>query len=420
MARYQQLWAARRAVMLTALVTALAATASLGSFVNSALAASPGPAPARHASARTAPAGAVSAGSTAAHPVRARWAPEVWASSGTAAPVLTPTFPVSRHDYRAAGWLRGCRPAGICGHAAALAGLRGVLVGIYRQSSRRYWNGSSFSSRSLVLLTATGTASWHYPFTPPHKGWYTVLVRAAGRRGARLTRLTTVSFGYRVARPAAPVIVAHPPKYTRATSAEFGFISDLRQAARFSCTLDGRPAVPCDGHRRHRGGLLTGGKRYNFLPPGRHCFGVRTVSRAGIAGPAARYCWFIVPAQHSSFLVGGDLTAPLFPGTSEPLDLTFTNPGSVPLYLASGAVSARNISIASSVPGCASSNFAVAQGLTGTVTVPARQLTPVSLAELKIPQADWPVITMIDTSTNQDACEAARLTLIYTGIEAAG
>jgi hypothetical protein len=62
----------------------------------------------------------------------------------------------------------------------------------------------------------------------------------------------------------------------------------------------------------------------------------------------------------------------------------------------------------------------VLRGLTASVTIPADQTTPVSLSTLGVPQADWPVIEMIDTDSNQDACEGARLTLTYSGIGATG
>ena len=46
--------------------------------------------------------------------------------------------------------------------------------------------------------------------------------------------------------------------------------------------------------------------------------------------------------------------------------------------------------------------------------------TAESLHDLGVPQADWPVITMLNTNTNQDACQGATLTLTYSGIEATG
>ena len=38
-----------------------------------------------------------------------------------------------------------------------------------------------------------------------------------------------------------------------------------------------------------------------------------------------------------------------------------------------------------------------------------------SLSQLGVSTANWPVITMIDTHTNQNACQGAPLTLTYTG-----
>jgi hypothetical protein len=151
--------------------------------------------------------------------------------------------------------------------------------------------------------------------------------------------------------------------------------------------------------------------------PGRPpCFGVDAIGRTGRMGPVTE-CWR-TGAAAQSFAVGGSLTMPLYPGTSQGLDLTFTNPGSAPITIPRGGVPARDITITSRARGCASSNFAVAQGLTSAVTIRARQFTPVSLAALRVPPGDWPVIEMIETGTNQDACRDAKLTLTYAGIEA--
>jgi hypothetical protein len=183
---------------------------------------------------------------------------------------------------------------------------------------------------------------------------------------------------------------------------------------------------------RHPGPVITGSARGSAAPmitpgapgayagpsPGRPpCFPGYGAGRAGRAGPSARSCRTIGAAA-PRFAIGGNLTTPLYPGTSQRLNLTFTNPGSWPITIPSGGVSARDITITSRAPGCASSNFAVTQGLASAVTIPARQLTPASLSALRVPQDDWPVVEMIETNTNQDACQGARLTLTYAGIEA--
>ncbi|HTX28906.1 MAG TPA: hypothetical protein VME19_18040 [Streptosporangiaceae bacterium] len=147
------------------------------------------------------------------------------------------------------------------------------------------------------------------------------------------------------------------------------------------------------------------------------CIPSYATGRAWPPGPVTRPCLAIPPVV-PHFTVGGNLATPLYPGTSQRLDLTFTNPGLWPITIPAGGISARNITITSRAPGCASSNFAVTQGLARTVTIRARQLTLVSLSALSVPQDDWPVIEMIETNANQDACQGAKLTLTYSGIEA--
>jgi hypothetical protein len=108
--------------------------------------------------------------------------------------------------------------------------------------------------------------------------------------------------------------------------------------------------------------------------------------------------------------VSGNLAALLYPGTSQVLDLVFTNPNSSPVTVAANGV---DIVISTNSGGCpASPNFSVDRGLTTGVTIPADSTR--SLAQLGVPAADWPVIGMIDTHTNQDACEGATLTLNYS------
>jgi len=241
----------------------------------------------------------------------------------TTAPTITVTFPANGGSYNGSSWSSGCASgAGICGTASDPSGVSRVAVGIYQTSSKKYWNGSSFSSSSLVLITASGTTAWHYGFTPPLAGGYTVYVGATDNLG--------------------------------------------------NTTSNGK--------------LVTAGFTYS--------------------------------TTNQNFSVTGSLTSPLYPGTSQPLNLTFTNPNSSSITIPSGGISASNIMVTSTVPGCASSNFKVAQGLTVAITIPANQLTPTSLSTLGVPRADWPVIEMIETNTNQDACEGAKLTLTYSGIEA--
>jgi hypothetical protein len=336
-------------------------------------------------------------------------------------PRVSISFPASFGAYNAAGWAAGCTPAGICGSAASDSSpVTSVAVGIYQASSGRYWDGSAFSARALVFNTAIGTNSWDYPFTPPSDGDYTVYAQAYSRFGP--SQWAVVSFSYDTVPPNTPDIVGYPANPTTSTSASFVFTDNSGPDISFSCYLDSAAAAPCNGGTWHESNWVVAGRQdYTGLAPGKHCFYVYATDRAGNASPPASYCWTItITVTSSPFGVGGNLTSPLYPGTSEPLNLTFTNPNSSAITIASGGVGGGNISISSNAAGCGPANFEVLRGLTASVTIPADQTAPMSLSALGVPQADWPVIEMIDTDSNQDACEGARLTLTYSGIGATG
>jgi hypothetical protein len=334
-------------------------------------------------------------------------------------PTITLTFPADHDAYNAARWSTSCPRAGICGFTADPDGVKSVAVSIYQESSRRYWTGSSFSSYSRVFNTATGTTRWTYGFRPPRDGWYRLAVQATDDRGN--TSFRVADFRYDTAPPPAPRITREPSNPSEDTNPEFQFVDREWPHVTFWCSLDSGRVQPCTGDTDHDHDRrsVEGELQLKNVSPGPHCFSVYATDEAGNNSSRTRYCW-TVRGRSSSFTVGGSLTSPLYPGTSEPLDLTFTNPSSSPITIAAGGVGSRNIAITTSQAGCAGSNFEVSQGLAASVTIPARQTTPVSLSSLSIPQADWPVITMINTNGNQDACEGAPLTLTYSGIEASG
>jgi hypothetical protein len=226
--------------------------------------------------------------------------------------------------------------------------------------------------------------------------------------------------------PAAPVIASGPVNPSTNISPEFRFTDTSWPGVRFTCRLDSGRPLACTRETGHdHDPTVEGEWQFENLAQGPHCFYVyatdyiRATDRAGHAGPTTRFCWTIGTVWRD-FTVGGNLTSPLYPGTSQRLDLTFTNPGSSPITIPDGGIPASDITITSSAPGCASSNFAVTQGLASAVTIPAGRLMATSLSALGVPRADWPVVEMIETNTNQDACQGARLTLTYSGIGATG
>jgi adhesin/invasin len=126
---------------------------------------------------------------------------------------------------------------------------------------------------------------------------------------------------------------------------------------------------------------------------------------AGVSSPAV-----FSLINSANFTISGSAPA-LYPGTSQQLNLTFTNPNPSPITIAAGAVT---IAVSTTQPGCSASvNFAVTQGLTASVTVPASSTE--SLSALDVAQDNWPVVSMVETHANQDACEGAPLTFTYSG-----
>jgi len=101
----------------------------------------------------------------------------------TAPPTVNMSFPRNLGYYNSTSWAAGCSPAGICGTASDPSGVASIAVGMLQWSSGEYWNGSSFSSRSMVFNTASGTTSWHYPLGLPPGGIYTVFVKATDSLG---------------------------------------------------------------------------------------------------------------------------------------------------------------------------------------------------------------------------------------------
>lgn len=116
-------------------------------------------------------------------------------------------------------------------------------------------------------------------------------------------------------------------------------------------------------------------------------------------------------AGSPQFTLSGGITPAFSPGVSHPIDLRVSNPNSAAITIESGAI---EIMLSTSRAGCpASTNFEVTRGLTAQVTVPGN--TAASLSELGIAATDWPIITMLDTNVDQDACEGALLAFHYAG-----
>jgi hypothetical protein len=120
--------------------------------------------------------------------------------------------------------------------------------------------------------------------------------------------------------------------------------------------------------------------------------------------------------QSPPFTIVGNAGSPLEPGAGVPIDLQIINPNSSPLVLTGLTAGVRTLiapAATASLP-CTLGDFSVQQ-YSGrlALTVPASSTR--SLAQLGVPAAQWPQISIIDRPTNQDGCKGASLTLAYGG-----
>ncbi|HJW00899.1 MAG TPA: hypothetical protein VJ617_17545 [Arthrobacter sp.] len=138
---------------------------------------------------------------------------------------------------------------------------------------------------------------------------------------------------------------------------------------------------------------------------------------AGASQAAAVVVQLYVQASKKIFSISGNLGAPLTPGATIPLNLSITNPNNQSLGLKSLSVAVTGITrttaaVAAGLP-CTTADYVVTN-YAGTypLTVPVGTNT---LQSLRIDEALWPKIAMLDTMLNQDGCKGATLQLGYSG-----
>jgi hypothetical protein len=126
---------------------------------------------------------------------------------------------------------------------------------------------------------------------------------------------------------------------------------------------------------------------------------------------------FAVVSSGKAFTISGDTTSPLAPGVSQPIGLTLSNPNSQSLSVTNLSVTISSITrtstaVAQGLP-CTAADFAITQ-YSGPypLAIPAGSA---SLSSLGIPSSQWPKISMLDTSANQDGCKGVSLVLAYSG-----
>lgn len=138
------------------------------------------------------------------------------------------------------------------------------------------------------------------------------------------------------------------------------------------------------------------------------------------ANGATQYAYasarLVVDSTQKDFTLSGDLAGQLAPGTSLPLDLGITNPNKKALALTNLSVSIKSVTRtedAGNLP-CGTGDYTVTQ-YSGPYPLTVQPGPSTTLSDLSIPENQWPQITMLNTTANQDGCKGATLQLVYSG-----
>jgi len=152
-----------------------------------------------------------------------------------------------------------------------------------------------------------------------------------------------------------------------------------------------------------------------FIGTLRRTIGLRLKVRSAASTPGTPTTPATPSTQALPFTVSGSLTN-LLPGQSQPLNLSLTNPSSTGLSVGSLTVSVKSVSApsATAVLPCTPADFAVTQ-FSGNYPLAVSPTATRSLADLGIPSAQWPQVSIIDRPSDQDGCKRATVTLAYGG-----
>jgi hypothetical protein len=126
-------------------------------------------------------------------------------------------------------------------------------------------------------------------------------------------------------------------------------------------------------------------------------------------------------SEPTSFTISGDLTTPLEPGSSAPLDLALANPDPGEIAISNLAVTLTGVSgphVDATHP-CGIEDFSVTQ-FSGAYGFKVPAASTRHLDELGIPPAQWPQVAMLDRPVNQNGCKGASLSFSYTGTSQGG
>jgi hypothetical protein len=260
--------------------------------------------------------------------------------------------------------------------------------------------GHSCRLDSAAFTACTSPKTYAGPLA---EGPHTIDVRAVDAAG-NIGPPTTYSWRIDVTPPPPPVIVSAPTDPTIDTAATFAF-TDAEYGVTFRCRLDTAAYTACPGQKTYAG-----------LSAGSHAFAVQAVDRAGNPSAAAVYAWTI-QTPVAGFGLSGDLSQRLSPGLTAPLNVTITNPFHFDILVSGITVTPRQATTRDGRPNPACDgtvNLTVARQYSGPSPLRVQARRTLSLADLGVAPARWPLLRMPDLPVNQDACKNTAFTFTYS------
>jgi hypothetical protein len=204
--------------------------------------------------------------------------------------------------------------------------------------------------------------------------------------------------------------ITGPENPTIDTSARMVF-SHGEAGVTFECRLDGGKAGAC-----------VSPLDYKKVSAGDHVFSVVAIDAVGNRSQAATWSWTVLINQ--AFGITGNAVGQLSPGVTRPLALRLSNPYNFSIRVTGITVSATGaVKDSHQDPRCSLPTDVFTSGTTILSTaarfidIAANSSRDLSsyLAPSAAWPADWPSITMRNTSSNQDDCKNTTFTLSYTG-----
>lgn len=250
----------------------------------------------------------------------------------------------------------------------------------------------AFDTGAPVVCTTSATS----PQLADGSHTFTLTAKQAGKTDGVVTRAFTVD-------TVAPVVtIAKAPEADDPQTAQFK-VTTSESSVELACSLDAGPWKTCGTS-----------VNYNKLAAGDHCFAARATDPASNVGSAQK-CWTVVVKQQ--FAIDGDVAAPLYPGTDEPLDLLLSNPNSFSIR-----VLKVGVGIAADEPSCEVDDMVLV--LDGAEIAPAggvRTIEPDGLVlsgnrSARLSELGHQLeLRYKNTPRNQDACKDVSLSLTYSG-----